>query len=93
MLPIKVDYVLTSLKLQNGTVNGGYSNSIYGSGFTKKNKTIDTLNDKKDKDDLEVEIYICGNPAHITLISNKQIDFIVPACFIPGNYSINVTFG
>lgn len=97
VLPITTNYRLNSLKIANGTLNGGYSNSMYGSGFSNKNKTIKALNDKKkedeDSDKLDLKIYICGSPAHITFLSNKQIDFILPACSSPGTYYLNVTFG
>ncbi len=79
--------------MKNGTLNGGYSNSLYGSGFTKINTTIDTLNDIQNYDDIEVEISLCGNPADITFLSNKQIDFIMPACSTPNTYFLNVSFG
>jgi hypothetical protein len=91
VLPITVNYTVSSLKILNGTLNGGFSNSIVGSGFVKNNKTINTLSEKND--DRHIRISICGNPAHITFISNKQIDFIQPACSAPGTYHLNVTFG
>ena len=86
-----VPFLPTGLLIPNGTTNGGYSNSIKGSGFPAKNHSIELIG--LTGFNSELSIIICGSPAHITFISNQVIKFVMPACSASGNYSLNITYG
>lgn len=77
--PIDVPLVTSSLSRTTGGDNGGYLNTIYGSGFPL--------------DKSQITVNLCGSDAIIQDISNIQVIFFVPSCGTLGSSTITVTVG
>jgi len=89
--PILVPFAPTSLQNTSGLTNGGYSNSILGSGFPANNQTLSLLSTGAVSNGLS--IVICGVSANILFTSNTRINFVVPPCTAGGNMAVNITYG
>ena len=79
VIPIFVPLVTSSLARTNGGDNGGYLNTISGSGFPLEVSKIN--------------VSICGADAIIKDVSNIQVIFFVPKCGSIGAQTVTVTVG
>lgn len=77
--PITVSLVTSSLSKTTGGDNGGYLNTITGSGFPL--------------DKSQIKVTLCGSDAVIQDVSNIQVIFYVPSCGTLGSSQITVTVG
>jgi hypothetical protein len=77
--PFFVPLVTSSLARTNGGDNGGYLNTISGSGFPLEVSKI--------------KVTICGSDAIIKDVSNIQVIFFVPKCGSIGAQTVTVTVG
>lgn len=77
--PITVPLVTSSMTKTTGGDNGGYLNTIVGSGFPL--------------DKSQITVSLCGKDAIIQDVNNIQVIFYVPSCDTLGSKTVTVTVG
>ena len=77
--PITVPLVTSSITRTTGGDNGGYLNTITGSGFPL--------------DKSQITVTMCGKDAIIQDVNNIQVIFYVPGCATLGSKTVTVTVG
>lgn len=88
---LSIPFITSHLQFISGNSNGGYANSLHGSGFISLSQTQGSSNSNNANNQLIITI--CNQTAIIVHTSNKKIDFIIPSCPITGTYTVNITYG